>query len=72
MEATSATVSSGGVIRQAEDDEVDLAQQRPLGRRILAVLGREALQGDVRPSQEPLADAETRGARLAVDEYPKP
>ena len=60
----------GGVIRQAEDDEIDFRHQRLLGFRILALLVGDAR----RPSTsfcmaEPLGNAEARGAGAAVNEH---
>ena len=56
------------IIRQAEDDEVDLLHQRALGGRILALFLGDAFHRDVVLQAEALANAEAGRAGLAVDE----
>ena len=57
------------IVRQTEDDEIDLLHQRPLGGRILALLLRDALHCDVVLQPQPLGDAEASGAGAAIDEH---
>ncbi len=59
---------AGGLVGQAQDDEIDLGQQRALGLDALAVGVGQALQHDIAASGEALPDAEPGGAGLAVDE----
>ena len=60
---------SRGVIRQAEDDEVHLLHQRPLGLRILALVLGNALEHDVVLQAKALANAEARRSGRAIDEH---
>ena len=66
--ATSATVSLRRGVWQAENDEIDVVQQRRLGGDVLAVVAREAFQLDPRLAGKTFADAKPGGARFAVDE----
>src|SRR6185436_6511377 len=56
-------------IRQAEDDEVHLAQKRPLGSGILALVLGNALNDDVVLQPKAFLNAEARRSGGAVDEH---
>ena len=57
-----------GIVVQAQDHQVDAGHQLALGRGVLAQLGRDAHQLDLRHLLEPLANLQAGGAGLAVDE----
>ena len=61
-----------GIVRQAEDDEVDFLHQRALGAGILALFLGDAFHRDVVLQAEALANAEARRSGRAVDEYSGP
>ena len=58
-----------GIVRQAEDDEIDLLHQRPLGARILALLLGDVFHHDVVLQPKPLRNAEPRRSGAAVNEH---
>ncbi len=60
---------AGRVVVQAEDHEVDAGHELALGGRVLAPLGRDAHELDLGHVREALADEQSGGAGLAVDEY---
>ena len=60
---------AGGVVGQAEDDQVHLGHDVAPGGGVAAVFEGQAFQGDVRQSGQTLADAQAGGAGLAVDEH---
>ena len=59
----------GGVIRQAQDHEIDVRHQRLLRLRILALVVGNRCHRHVVLRAEPLGNAEAGGAGAAVDEY---
>ena len=58
-----------GIVRQAEDDEIHLLHQRPLGARILALLLGDAFHDDVVLQPKALLNAEPRRSGSAVNEH---
>ncbi len=58
------------VVGQAENGDVDLAHQLQPRVEILALVGIDRNQLDAGHARQTLADAQPRGARFAVDEYP--
>ena len=58
-----------GIVRQAEDDEIHLLHQRPLGAGILALLLGDAFHHDVVLQPKALLNAEPRRSGSAVNEH---
>jgi hypothetical protein len=58
----------GGIVGQAEHDEVDLAHHGEPGGRVLALLGGDAPDLEARNIGDAAPDLETGGAGLSVDE----
>ena len=58
----------GGIVRQAQHDEIDLAQHRLARGLILTQGGIDALHLDARNARQPLADLEPGRSGLPVDE----
>ena len=57
------------LVRQAQDDEIDLGHHVAARRDILPLRRREAAQRDLRQRLEPRGDAKAGRAGLAVDEH---
>ena len=60
----------GGGVRQAQEGDVRPVQRVPSGQRVLALFLGQDHQLDFLSIRQPLAYAQARGARAAVDEYP--
>ena len=58
---------AGGVVVQAQNDQVDTGQQLALGGRVFAPLGGDAHQFDGRHVLQPLPDLQAGGACFAVN-----
>ncbi len=59
----------GGIVGQAQHDEIHFLHQRALGRRVLALVGRDRADGQAGHAGEPLGNSETGGTGLAIDEH---
>jgi hypothetical protein len=57
-----------GVVREAKDRDVGAVQRFGARRLVLAPSGIDGDELDVGPRGQPLADLQTRGAHLAIDE----
>ena len=58
------------VVRQAKNDQIDLCHHVAACGRITTMLGRDALQSQVRQRAQAVTDAEARSACFAINEYP--
>lgn len=57
-----------GIIRQAEDHDIGLGEQSPLGLNVLALLGGDGDKADRLLVREALADLQAGRSRLAINE----
>ena len=56
-----------GIVVQTQDDQIHLGNQRPLGRGVLAQLGRNADQFHTSHTLQAVTNLQTRGASFAIN-----